>query len=280
MSLAEFEEFYFLPRIRLCAKLPVMVFKVEKRLMEFAEFLADEARKVLVPYYRQQFAVEHKEDLTPVTEVDRAVEKTMFNLIENHYPAHGVIGEEYGEKKSEAEFVWVLDPIDGTKSFITGRPLFGTLIALVRNKKPVLGLIDQPVLSERWLGVNGVTTFNSEKIQVRQCPDLQSAYFATTSPALFADDELAKIEKIRQQAKYSIFGGDCYSYGQLAMGRLDVVIESGLKPYDFCALVPVIEYAGGRITDWEGKEITLDSDGRILACGDAKLYKEVKNYLA
>jgi inositol-phosphate phosphatase/L-galactose 1-phosphate phosphatase/histidinol-phosphatase len=256
-----------------------MIFKVDERLVEFACLLADEARKVLVPYYRRQFTVEHKHDLSPVTEADKAVEQKISQLIKNKYPRHGIIGEEFGGEKTDAEFVWVIDPIDGTKSFITGRPLFGTLISLVHEGKPVLGLIDQPILRERWLGVNGVTEFNGEKVATRQCAGLKNAYFATTSPFLFSDDEVKKIEEISKSAKFSIYGGDCYSYAQLAIGRLDLVIESGLKPYDFCALAPVIEFAGGRITDWEGEEITINSNGKILACGDAALSKEILNIL-
>ena len=225
-----------------------MPLTIDDRKIEFSEFLADEARKVLIPYYRKQFAVETKADATPVTQVDQDVEKVLRKLIQNNYPEHGVVGEEYGEERQNAEYTWVIDPIDGTKSFITGRPLFGTLIALVREQKPVLGLIDQPIISERWLGVNGVTKFNNEKISTRECGELRDAYFATTSPFLFAQSDLGKIEHITKTAKYTIYGGDCYSYGQLALGRLDVVIEAGLKPYDFCALVPVIENAGGNFS--------------------------------
>lgn len=256
-----------------------MVFDVEQRMVDFAEYLADEARKVIIPHYRKQVDIENKADSTPVTEVDKRVEEVIRKLIEINYPEHGIIGEEYGEAKTNAEFIWVVDPIDGTKSFIAGRPLFGTLISLVREEKPILGLIDQPILSERWLGVNGQTKFNNRKIQTRFCDGLANAYFVTTSPHAFEGWDMPRIDKITKAAGCSIYGGDCYAYGQLAMGLVDAVVESGLKNYDFCALVPVIENAGGKITDWEGRELKLNSRGKILATGDAALHEKIKELL-
>lgn len=253
---------------------------LDQRLIDFAEYLADEARKIVNSYYRKQFAIESKADNTPVTEVDQAVEKVLSKLIENNFPEHGIIGEEFGTVRGNAEYKWVIDPIDGTKSFITGRPLFGTLIALVQGEKPVIGVIDQPVLGERWLGANGETKFNNVKISTRECRNVSDAYFATTSPFLFNDGDLRKVENITKTVKCTVYGGDCYSYGQLAMGRLDLVIESGLKQYDFCALAPVIENAGGKITDWGGNEITLSSNGKVLACGNAALHEQVRDLLS
>ena len=252
---------------------------LEQKIVDFAEYLADEARNIVNSYYRKQFTIENKIDNSPVTEVDQAVEKVIRKLIDNNFPEHGVIGEEFGPTRENAEFKWVIDPIDGTKSFITGRPIFGTLIALVHETKPILGIIDQPVLKERWLGANGVTTFNNQKVSTRECRDLGDAYFATTSPYLFNTGDIARINNISDRAKSTIYGGDCYSYGQLAMGKLDLVIESGLKPYDFCALVPVIENAGGRVTDWGGNDININSNGKILACGDKKLNEQLLNNL-
>lgn len=253
--------------------------ELDQRIIDFSEYLADEARKIINSYYRLQFSIESKADSTPVTEVDKAVEKVMRQLIDNNFPEHGIIGEEFGNERENAEYKWVIDPIDGTKSFITGRPLFGTLIALTKEEKPILGIIDQPILGERWIGANGVTKFNNTEVKTRECADLYNAYFATTSPFLFQAGDLAKIETITNRANCTIYGGDCYSYGQLAMGRIDLVIESGLKPYDFCALVPVITNAGGKITDWGGNEITLNSSGNILACGDAVLNEQILKLL-
>ena len=253
--------------------------ELEERLIDFAQYLADEARKIINSYYRLQFAISDKEDATPVTEVDQAVEKTIRKLIDNNFPEHGIIGEEFGVERENAEYKWVIDPIDGTKSFITGRPLFGTLIALVQGQKPILGIIDQSVLNERWLGANGVTKFNNNIISTRKCNNISAAYFATTSPFAFNEGDLDRIEHITKNAKCTLYGGDCYSYGQLAMGRLDLVIESGLKAHDFCALVPVIENAGGKITDWGGNELDINSNGRILACGDPELHERVRDLL-
>ncbi len=254
--------------------------QLDDRVIEFSEYLADEARNVVLPHYRNQFIVEDKADSSPVTEVDKAVENVIRKLVENNYPEHGVIGEEYGPVRENAEYVWVVDPIDGTKSFITGRPLFGTLISLVYKGVPVLGLIDQPVLRERWLGANGVTKFNTHKVYTRNCPEIEKAYFATTSPFLFNYNDIPKIERVTKAVKTTTYGGDCYSYAQLAMGLIDVVIESGLKTYDFAALVPVIENAGGKITDWSGNPIDINSNGKILACGDPVLHAKLLDWLS
>lgn len=242
-------------------------------LIDFAEFLADEAGKVCRLYYRGQLGVQNKPDNTPVTEADRKIEETLRKLIEINFPDHAVYGEEFGSSGASARYTWFIDPIDGTKSFITGRPLFGTLIALVENKQPIIGVIDQPIINERWLAANNTTKFNNKVVQTRGGVALDKAIFATTSPFLFNDTGKFIVSKISDATNYTIYGGDCYSYGQLAMGLVDVVIESGLKPYDFLALVPIIENAGGKITDWQGNDINANSDGNILACGDAVLHK-------
>jgi inositol-phosphate phosphatase/L-galactose 1-phosphate phosphatase/histidinol-phosphatase len=248
-------------------------------LIDFAEYLADEAGKTILPFYRQNISIEDKQDSSPVTEADRQVERVIRKLIENNFPDHGVYGEEFEPQNHEAEFVWVIDPIDGTKSFITGRPIFGTLIALVQNKKPVLGVIDQPIIKDRWVGANGETKLNGKRVATRDCNDLSKAYFATTSPFLFEGNDAAKIEEVTKRVKCTLYGGDCYSYGQLAAGGLDLVIESGLKPYDFCALVPVIENAGGVITDWQGKPIDINSNGKIVAAGSAEVHRKILELL-
>lgn len=254
--------------------------ELDQRIVEFSEFLADEARKVLVPYYRQRYAIENKQDHTPVTEVDQAVERVIRKLIENNYPEHGIYGEEYGIERENAEYLWVIDPIDGTKSFISGRPLFGTLISLVKDEKPILGVIDQPILQERWLGANGTTTFNGKKVFTRECEKLENAYFATTSPFMFNFEDVSSIQKITDSVKCTLYGGDCYSYGQLASGLIDIVIESGLKPHDYCALIPVIQNAGGKATDWYGNEITMQSNGKLVASGDPKIHSKLLNILS
>lgn len=249
-------------------------------LIPFAEQLATVSGEIVRTHYRTDFNFEVKADASPVTIVDKEIERNVRALIRNTYPEHGIIGEEYEPVNPDANYTWMIDPIDGTKSFMIGRPIFGTLISLLRKNVPILGIIDQPILGERWTGVKGfATNFNYDIAEVRECPDLSRAVLCTTSPNLFDDQDLEKFERVRKQAQYVVYGGDCYSYGLLARGSVDVVIETGLKPYDFCALRPVIEGARGIITDWDGKPLTATSDGRVIACGDKTLHKEILELL-
>lgn len=246
-----------------------------EELIPFAEQLATVSGEIVRRYYRKDIPFEVKGDMSPVTLADQEIERSLRALIHNRHPDHGVIGEEFGAANPEAEYQWIIDPIDGTKSFMIGRPIFGTLIALVRGGVPVLGIIDQPILGERWTGVKGfATNFNYEPIRTRKCKKLADAVFCTTSPNLFSGSDYEGFERIRDAVQYAVYGGDCYSYGLLARGSVDIVLETGLKPYDFCALRPIIEGAGGIITDWAGDPITIHSDGRVLACGDRALHKE------
>ena len=168
----------------------------------------------------------------------------------------------------------MLDPIDGTKSFITGRPLFGTLIALAHRGRPVMGMIDQSILRERWVGVaGGVSAWNGRPISVRACPRIEDAVLFATSPAMFrAGAENDAFDRVQRKVRLPMYGGDCYAYGLLAMGFADLVVEASLQPYDFMALVPVIEGAGGRLTDWQGRSLDLGSNGQVVAAGDARVH--------
>ncbi len=242
----------------------------------FAHMLADKAGKIIRPYFRASLAVDIKPDHSPVTIADREAEQALREIITKTFPTHGIVGEEFGEHNAAAEYVWVVDPIDGTKSFITGKPLFGTLIALTHNQTPILGVIDQPILHERWVGaVSMPSTLNNKPIRTRACNILGNAVISTTSPLLFKPQGAKIFEAVRSQCKYPTYGSDCYAYGLLATGFIDIVMESGLKPHDFCALVPVIENAGGVITDWQGQKITRASNGDILACGNAGLHAQI-----
>jgi len=238
-----------------------------------AEALADAARGIIRGYFRRKIGVDDKGDLTPVTVADREAEAAMRALIEERFPAHGIIGEEHGRSREDAEWVWVLDPIDGTKSFISGIPLFGTLIALTRRGRPVLGVIDQPILGERWLGAAGrATTLNGAPVRTRPCPALDRATLFSTAPEImFEGQDAAGFAALRRAVKLARTGTDCYAYAQLASGFIDLVVEGALKPYDYCALAPVIAGAGGTITDWQGRALDLASDGRVVACGDPAL---------
>ena len=238
------------------------------RFLALASELADAAGAAIRPYFRQRLEVDDKADLTPVTAADRAAELAMRDLIERRFPEHGIIGEEFGRVREDAEFVWVLDPIDGTKSFISGVPLFGTLIALTRGGCPILGVIDQPISRERWLGATGrTTTLNAAAIRCRACPGLGAATLFATTPEMFRGSDAAAFARVSAAVKLTRFGADCYAYGLLAAGFIDLVLEASLKPYDFCALIPIVEGAGGMATDWRGAGLGLASDGRVLVAG-------------
>lgn len=244
-----------------------------QELLSFANHLADESGKVITRYFRTEFAIESKDDASPVTIADRTVEAELRKIIERERPDDGILGEEYGPKESKNGFTWVLDPIDGTKSFTIGRPSFGTLIALCHGDLPVLGVIDQPILKERWVGDMERTTFNGKSVVSSTCSDLKKARIASTSPAQLAEmhGEHPLWKKLYNECNYVVWGGDCYSYGLLANGWLDGVVEQFLAPYDYLALVPVVLGAGGWMGDWEGNPLTLKSDGRTLALGDPSL---------
>ena len=258
-----------------------MAGSVPAELVALAHRLADVARPIAARYFRTAVTVDDKTDLSPVTVADREAETAMRAVLSKQVPEHGVFGEEHGAVRTDADHVWVLDPIDGTKAFITGLPIFGTLIALLHRGKPVLGVIDQPILDERWLGVAGQrSTFNGKPIGVRACPALDRAYMYSTAPIMFSGAFEKRHEALTRQVKLFRWGGDCYAYGLLASGHVDLVVENSLKLYDFAALVPVIKGAGGLITDWRGNELDAHSDGSVLAAGDAAIHRAALTVLA
>ncbi|GMH18171.1 hypothetical protein Nepgr_020012 [Nepenthes gracilis] len=254
------------------------------RFADTANKLADASGEVIRKYFRKHFEISDKDDSSPVTIADRAAEEAMVLIISENFPSHAIYGEENGWrcKESYTDYVWVLDPIDGTKSFITGKPLFGTLIALLYKGKPILGIIDQPVLRERWLGIGGrKTKLNGQEVATRSCMHLSQAYMYTTSPHLFKGAAEEAFARVRNKVKTPLYGCDCYAYALLASGFVDLVIESGLKPYDFLALIPVIEGAGGVITDWEGQELCWEASPdsyaasfNVAAAGDKQLHQQ------
>ncbi|OYW10616.1 MAG: histidinol-phosphatase [Rhodospirillales bacterium 12-71-4] len=249
-----------------------------------AEAAAEAAGAVIRPLFRSALLVEAKGDASPVTEADRAAERAIRALLAERHPDHGVIGEEYGDHNADADWVWVLDPIDGTRAFVTGRPLFGTLIALLHRGTPVLGMIDQPSTGERWTGLAGrPTQFRSAlggTPRCRPCDRLAEAELSCTSPDMFDASTAPRFAAVKQAARRTTWGGDCYAYGLLALGLVDVVVDATMKPWDWAALVPVIEGAGGRCTDWAGQPLRLDGDGSVLAVGDAALLPEATRLLA
>lgn len=249
--------------------------------IELAHRLADAAGAAIRPYFRAEHGLATKPDQSPVTLADRAAEEVMRRLIIAERPMDAIQGEEFGPREGSSGRCWVLDPIDGTRAFIAGRPIFGTLIALIEDGWPLLGVIDQPVLKERWIGVAGqVTLFNGRPTRTRTCRELGQALLATTSPALFADDELHAFEHLDAAVRSTVLGGDCYNYACLASGHLDVVAETGLKLHDFAALVPVVEGAGGRMCDWQGDPLHAGSTGEVVAVGDPARVDDVLETLA
>lgn len=241
--------------------------------VSFANELADIAGTIIRPLFRTPVTIDTKADESPVTIADRHAETAMRNAIMKRYPDHGIWGEEFGQHNMDAKYCWVLDPVDGTKSFISGITTFGTLISLTRLGVPVLGVIDQPILKERWVGQESGTTLNGLAIKTRECDSVSKATFSTTSPYLFRGHEKV-CEALRTKAAYTVFGYDCYAYAQLASGHIDLVVECGLKPHDFCAIRPVVEGAGGIMTDWKGAPLTLASDGKVIAAGSKKVHDE------
>ncbi len=245
--------------------------------------LADAAGDAIRPYYRQDFGLETKGDASPVTLADRAAETAIRALLEVERPDDGIIGEEFGAEREGASRQWVIDPIDGTTSFVAGRPIFGTLIALLVEGWPVLGLIDQPILKERWVGAAGLgTTFNGKAIRTRDCAELKEAILATTSPNCFSAHEGEHFMALAAKTAHRrlIWGGDCYNYALLASGHVDIVVEAGLKLHDFAALVPVVEGAGGLMCDWAGEPLHQRSEGHVIALGDAARLEDVIEGLA
>lgn len=242
----------------------------------FAERLADEARRMFTPNIGLAPGVEVKSDRSLVTALDRAIEVRLRELIEQTYPEHGIYGEEEGLVRLDAEYVWVLDPIDGTAPFIAGVPVFGTLIALLHRSVPVLGVMDFPVTRDRWIGAAGRPTLHlGQPCRTRPCANLSDAMLTASNPDFFAADEMPAFEALRTRTRWRIYGGCCLSYGLLASGRTDVAIDARLKLYDYAPFIPVIEGAGGVITDWDGRALTLDNCGpRILAAGDAARHAE------
>ena len=248
-----------------------------------AHRLADAARAAILPHFRSGLASERKADASPVTLADRAAEEAMRALLRAEMPGDGVQGEEFGVSAGTSGRTWVLDPIDGTTAFLAGRPIFGTLIALVVDGWPVLGVIDQAVLGERWLGVTGrPTTLNGQPVRTRSCSALAEAALATTGPHYFDSHEGEHFMALAAQTdhKRMVMGGDCYNYAMLASGHLDVVCEANLKLHDFAALVPVVEGAGGVMCDWNGDPLHAGSDGHVLALGDPAWVEDVVEALA
>lgn len=257
-------------------------------LETFFEELALKSGEVILPFFRSQLTVSDKmpgASFDPVTEADRGAEVVIRAMIRKAFPEHGILGEELGDDRIDAEFVWVIDPIDGTRSFVCGIPLWGTLIGLMRDQTPVYGVMHQPYTGELFRGDgkkahlrhqrNGSST--EKRLCVRPCESLADAYMMTTSPRLFGAHEIERYSAIEAATRLTRYGADCYAYMMLASGQIDLVIESGLKPYDIVPLVPIIEGAGGIVTTWTGERVR--EGGAIIAAGDARVHAEALHAL-
>ncbi|MFZ1991541.1 MAG: histidinol-phosphatase [Alphaproteobacteria bacterium] len=248
----------------------------------FAHRLADAAAPITLEHFRTKLDVANKLEagFDPVTLADKSAESAISALIESTYPEHGVYGEEHGKRASANGLTWVIDPIDGTRSFITGSPLWGTLIALSGEKGPLIGMLDQPFIGERFFGVlNGGRRESFYRrggktmvLKTRACAGLAEAALSTTTPEMFASPDKARsFSALQSRVRLQRYGGDCYQYAQIAMGFLDLVVEAGLKPYDIHALIPIIEGAGGVVTAWDGG--SANDGGDVVAAGDARTHE-------
>lgn len=253
-------------------------------LLPFLDRLADAAGESIMPHFRAAGRVDNKAatGFDPVTAGDRAAEAAMRALINAHHPQHGIMGEEYGNERLDAEKVWVLDPIDGTRAFISGLPVWGTLIGLLDGGRPALGMMAQPFTGERFSGDGSSARYSGpggpRPLATRPCGALTDAVISTTTPALFKGAEREAYLRVEEQVRLVRYGYDCYAYCMVAAGFMDAVIETGLQAYDIVALIPVIEGAGGRVTNWEGGSAA--GGGRVVASGDARLHERILKALA
>jgi inositol-phosphate phosphatase/L-galactose 1-phosphate phosphatase/histidinol-phosphatase len=246
--------------------------------LALAEQLADVARDIALRHFRTPLAVEHKSDGSPVTVADRDIEREMRRMIRAAFPQHAIRGEEFASEGS-GEFTWVLDPIDGTKSFVTGYPLFGSLIALSQSGRAVLGVIEGPALRERWVGCEGRPTLCNGTPVRTSSRSIEEASVYTTTAETFDKEERRRFETLGARAALRRFGGDCYLYGMLAGGYCDLVVEVQLKPHDYMAVIPVVEGAGGMISDWRGAPLGMVSDGRVVAAASEALWRQAVSVL-
>lgn len=247
-------------------------------ILDLAGRLADAARPVTLARFRSGILHDTKSDASPVTEADREAERTMRSMIEAERPGDGIFGEEFGVTNPDADTVWVMDPIDGTKAFITGKPIYGTLIGIVRDGKAIAGVIDSPATDDRWIGAQGrPTLFNDKVVETRKGRSLEEAWVTATSHTMFTQENVTKFEALTAATQHTTYGSECQGYGFLACGWLDLVCEDTLAPYDYAALIPIVEGAGGMITDWQGAPLGFDAgpdnkSGAVIAAADTELH--------
>ncbi len=242
---------------------------------QFAEHLADTSRTIIREMAQRPFDLEIKSDDSPVTAVDKTVEDALRLQISERFPEHGILGEERADTAPDAEFKWIIDPIDGTLPFLAGLPVFGTLIALVQGEKPVVGIIEMPMTAERWVGCERQpTTRNDNPVRSRACDNLSTALMANSNPDFCRDEDKPALARMNAATRWCAYGGSCMAYAQIASGRIDVGVEVNYNIHDYLALVPVIQGAGGVITDWNGSDLTIHSADRFVAAGDRRIHEQ------
>ena len=248
--------------------------------VKFANLLADSASQTSMKYFRKKLEVDNKDDESPVTIADKETEKIIRDKIRKNFPNHGILGEEYENENLESEFIWVIDPIDGTRSYIAGHKDFGNLISLLHNNQPIIGIINCPAHNERWLGIKNVkTTCNGKNVLTSGIKKIENAYLFTSGVYFYEPFFRKGFKTLKEKTKYFRLGGDCYMYGMLSSGLIDIVIEDTLKAHDYMALINVVEGAGGKISDKYGKPITLQSDGSLIASSSPQLHNEIINII-
>lgn len=252
-----------------------------KRFTKCAVRAVEVGGTLIRQYTRKPFHIEVKSDGSPVTTVDKAVEVRMREIITAEHPDHGILGEEGDAHAPNSEFVWVIDPIDGTLAFIAGIPVYGILLALLHNGIPVLGIIDMPVTAERWIGTNGhQTTRNGRPVRTRGCADLSMALMSTSNPDYYDHTNAPALERLKQATRFAVYGGSCMFYAQIASGRVDICIDVQFEIFDYLALIPVVQGAGGVFTDWEGNTAGLHSGSQYIAAGDPRIHEQALKVLS
>ena len=250
------------------------------KYLDFANNFADKSGGILKKKFEESFNIETKNDGSMVTEVHRQIEELFIKELKRKFPEHGVLGEEFGSRKPNSSHQWIIDPLDGTHSFIAGKPLFGTLLCLTIEDIPSVGIVDIPILNERWQGAKGLgVKKNMSKCKITDDKQLKDCILSSTSLLMFDENHVEIIKNIYKQVKFPIFGTDCYAYGLLLSDKIDMIIEANMKPWDYMAQVTLIKEAGGIISDWSGKPLTVKSDGKVIAAKSEKSYSQAMVYL-
>ena len=255
---------------------PNLTLDLEEKLLAVVEKLADTARDIAQGLFRSQdIGLQDKDDLSPVTLADKRIELAWRDIIEKEFPNHGIVGEEFDEKTAESNVTWVLDPIDGTRQFVMGMPLFGSLIGVLVDGQPVIGCLEAPIMGERWIASPGSgSRLNGKTVKTSITDRLTTARLMSTAPAMFAGETRERFSRLSNLCKDVRFGTDCYAYGLLALGHCDLVAEADMKPMDIMPLIPVVERAGGVVSDWHGQACTLTGNGTILASASPELHAQ------